>query len=331
MTHWLAIALTAALAITPFLTFAGLISGFFGNSQSALSMPKFSVHTSDLGLLRSATHIDPNPAKGGGDITIAGEIALMAEGGVDSAVSIQESRTGKISLYVVREGDSLSQVAEMFDVSVNTIVWANNLRNATAISPGQTLVILPVSGVRYTVKSGDTLATIAKEYSGDAEEIALYNGLRVNATLAVGEEVIIPGGEMKRAATPSQARVARSSNPTYTGFYKHPLPGSIRTQGLHGYNAVDFGARVGTPILAAASGRVIVSREGGWNGGYGSYIVLSHSNGTQTLYSHNSSNIVGVGQNVVQGQIIGYVGNTGLSTGPHLHFEIRGATNPFAY
>jgi murein DD-endopeptidase MepM/ murein hydrolase activator NlpD len=73
---------------------------------------------------------------------------------------------------------------------------------------------------------------------------------------------------------------------------------------------------------------VITSKQGGWNGGYGNYIVIDHDNGTQTLYSHQSSNIVYVGQYVQKGEVIGYMGSTGRSTGNHLHFEVRGATNP---
>ena len=81
--------------------------------------------------------------------------------------------------------------------------------------------------------------------------------------------------------------------------------------------------------MASASGEVIISRAGGWNGGYGSYVVIKHSNGTQTLYAHNSRNNVSVGDYVNQGDIIAFVGSTGKSTGPHVHFEIRGARNPF--
>lgn len=321
------------LAITPLFASAGILSNLFGSSSFQFSTPRFSVHSSSLTLLKSATNINPNPAQGGADLTIVGGSALIAEGGVNPAISIQESQTGKISLYVVRDGDSLSQVAKMFGVSINTIVWANNLRSATAISPGQTLVILPISGLKYEVKKGDTLAKIAKKYKGDSEEIAIFNGLETNASLAIGDEIIIPGGEMAvtvSSRTRTQA-LRGAGGPTFTGYYTKPVPGSTRTQGLHGYNAVDLGARSGTSIVAAASGTVIISREGGWNGGYGSYIVISHNNGTQTLYSHNSSNIVGVGQSVVKGQVIGYVGSTGKSTGPHVHFEVRGATNPFAY
>jgi murein DD-endopeptidase MepM/ murein hydrolase activator NlpD len=98
---------------------------------------------------------------------------------------------------------------------------------------------------------------------------------------------------------------------------------------LHGHNGIDLAAPVGTPVLASAGGKVIVSRMGGYNGGYGIYVVISHSNGTQTLYAHLNANWVSVGEEVVQGQVIGTVGRTGRVTGPHLHFEVRGAKNPF--
>ena len=82
-------------------------------------------------------------------------------------------------------------------------------------------------------------------------------------------------------------------------------------------------------MYAAAEGTAIVSRSYGWNGGYGMYVVISHQNGTQTLYAHLSSIVVAEGSYTSQGQIVGFVGSTGRSTGPHLHFEIRGAQNPF--
>lgn len=103
----------------------------------------------------------------------------------------------------------------------------------------------------------------------------------------------------------------------------------VRSQGIHGHNGVDIAAPVGTPVWAAADGKVIVARSGGWNGGYGSYVVISHSNGTQTLYAHLSRVDVTVGQSVTKGKTIGAMGNTGKSTGPHLHFEVRGGKNPF--
>lgn len=266
------------------------------------------------------------PFRGGGDITILDDSALMPESPLSllaSEASEVAAGKGDISIYVVREGDSLSGIAQMFDVSVNTIVWANDIPRATAIYEGQVLVILPVSGLKYEVKKGDTLASLAKRYHGDLEEIAQFNDLDPNGALAVGTEIIIPDGEM--------VAVEGSSGPApvFVDFFMRPIKVGKKTQGIHGYNGVDIGAPTGTPVLASAAGTVMVSRSGGWNGGYGNFIVIKHSNGTQTLYAHNSENLVKVGAKVVQGQVIGYVGSTGKSTGPHLHFEVRGAKNPF--
>ena len=130
----------------------------------------------------------------------------------------------------------------------------------------------------------------------------------------------------KIAAKPTKSS---SGAVSASGNFIHPVPGATRTQGIHGYNGVDLAAAIGTPVRAAASGEVIVSKSSGWNGGYGNYVVIKHSNGTQTLYAHTSSNTVGVGATVEAGETIAYVGNSGRSTGAHLHFEVRGASNPF--
>lgn len=285
-------------------------------------------------LLQGARNIDPNPSRGGAEVYILEDSALVAENAPFNTVSEEQTVpavSDQISLYLVQEGDSLSQVAEMFKVSVNTVVWANELSSSKDIHPGQTLLILPVSGVQHVVKKGDSVKSLAEKYAGDATEIIVYNNLPEDGTLTAGETVTIPGGVIPEEKKPTNAKYTKvaTGGASISGYYTHPLPGSVKTQGIHGYNAVDFGAPQGTPILAAAGGKVIVSRSGGWNGGYGDYVVIDHPNGTQTLYAHNTSNTVWQGQTVVAGQVIGYVGSTGRSTGNHLHFEVRGAKNPF--
>ena len=285
-----------------------------------------------MALLKPAMNITPAPARGGGDITIVDDSALVPEEGPAGTIAdIEKPKNATISLYIVREGDTLSEIAQMFDVSINTIRWANGLSRASALRIGQTLTILPVTGVKYSVKRGDTLASIAKELHGDADEIAQYNGLEEGSALAVGTELIIPDGEIAVAVAAAAPRPSSGGTvQTYVGYYLRPIGGGTKTQGIHGYNGVDLAAPIGTPIMASASGEVIVVRDSGWNGGYGNYVVIRHDNGTQTLYAHNSSNIVSIGQHVVQGQVIGYIGSTGRSTGAHVHFEIRGGPqNPF--
>ena len=289
-----------------------------------------STHAADMPLLAASNNPASDIARGGGDIVVQ-DSALLASG-IAGSNDISPMGNNEIRVYTVREGDSLSQVAEMFGVTTNTILWANDLPRATQIQPDDVLVILPVAGVQHTIKSGDTLSTIAKKYDGDTEEILAFNQLTDASELVVGNEIIIPGGTVQsvqaKAALARPVKISGATGVSSAGFI-HPVPGSTRTQGIHGNNAVDFAAGHGTTIRAAAAGQVIVSKSSGWNGGYGQYIVVRHNNGAQTLYAHLSTNYVGVGGYVAQGEAVGAMGNTGRSTGTHLHFEVRGARNPF--
>ena len=268
-------------------------------------------------------------------LATSGGSALVSHSGPSGTIAniANTPSSDQISVYVVRSGDTLSEIADMFNVSINTIIWANNLSGTGDIHKGDTLIILPVSGTERIVIKGDTLISLAKKYNADANEIAQYNGLDPLAPLAIGSTVIIPGGEISAPASgTSNSRPSSTSSGSgsiQTGYYRNPVPGGVISQGVHGKNAVDIAAARRTPIHSAANGTVIIARNSGWNGGYGNYAVITHNNGTQTLYSHMTYAIVSPGQSVSSGQIIGYVGSTGESTGPHLHFEVRGATNPF--
>lgn len=267
-----------------------------------------------------------------GDIAIVDGSALIQETGViGTQADIVEARSTQISLYVVRQGDSLTQIAKMFGVSVNTIMWANSIKGA--IREGDELIILPISGVNHTVKKGDTIRSLATKYRADIDDILSYNSLKSGETLTIGTTLIIPDGEMQVSASsiafrPTEA-LRNAGGPIYKDYYLRPIEGGRKSQGLHGYNAIDIAASVGTPIRASADGLVIIARASGYNGGYGSYVVIAHSNGTQTLYGHMNKVLATQGSYVSKGEIIGLLGNTGKSTGPHIHFEIRGATNPF--
>lgn len=283
----------------------------------------------DIPLLAAVQNPDTKAGRGGPEV-VASEGVLLSAGPVGADVIARERQytNGEIRVYTVREGDSLSKVAEMFGVTTNTILWANDLPRATAIQPGDRLVILPIVGVRHLVKKNDSISTIAKKYDSDVSEILSYNQLASADGLVVGNELIIPGGSLHSAPVKAVASVGGSSA-AGSSFLSHPVPGAIKTQGIHGFNAIDLAAGHGTPIRAAAAGEIIVSKSSGWNGGYGQYVVVRHANGVQTLYSHLMRNDVGVGEYVGQGQVIGGMGSTGRSTGTHLHFEVRGARNPF--
>ena len=308
-----------------------------------------------MALLAAALNIDPNPNKGVNDPVVTEGSALVASVGPEGTIADIGDVTsgGKISSYVVQEGDTVASVANHFDVSANTIIWANGLNKKSLLKPGTTLIVLPVTGVQHKVTQGETISSLAKKFSADSNEVASYNGMDVTDALTTGDILIIPGGEIATPPTNTRPKkIAKNkksgikqgggltsiqgnpykggSGDEIDGYYSNPVPGGLLTQGIHGWNGVDLGASSGTSVHAAAGGTVLVSRASGWNGGYGNYIVISHGNGTQTLYAHLSSDGVSVGDTVSKGQVIGGVGRTGEATGNHLHFEVRGALNPFA-
>ncbi len=319
---------------------SSLVSLWSNEDKSVIFNTKVEPQNSQtIDFLEAAVNIDPKKAMGGGGINMS-ETALFPDLSPDGKTIAEiesDEYQGKVSLYVVRTGDTLPQIAKMFNVSVNTILWANDLVRNEALRTGKTLVILPVDGIQHTIQKGETLRGIAKKYKGDVDEIVAFNDLIKGNDLVDGDEIMIPGGsevvvEAPKSIQKSTPKSTRSRTiakyPSYEGYYTHPFPTMVRkSQKIHGFNGVDLAGPIGEPILAAADGVVVISRSG-WNGGYGKYIIIEHSNGTQTLYGHMNALYVGEGVRVRSGQQIGENGNTGRSTGPHLHFEVRGAKNP---
>jgi murein DD-endopeptidase MepM/ murein hydrolase activator NlpD len=326
----------------------GDIVAVFSKKTAPTDIEPRDFHSQNIPLPKASQAVDLDSV-GTADVQVVGGMALVADSGpLGTIVDIIEgNKSGTISTYIVQKGDTISGVAAKFNVSINTIKWANELKGTT-LKLGQELVILPFTGLRYTVKNGGTVKDIVKKYGGDSYEAARYNGVDEDEELKPGTVVLIPDGVdqsieddvkvtlgskkpgIKGVRSGQTARLHGASGPAYPGYFVHPLNGlGTKTQGLHGYNGIDIGATKGTPVIAAASGTVVVSRQPGWNGGYGAYVVLQHDNGTQTLYAHLSQNFASLGSRLSQGAEIGAVGNTGKSTGSHLHFEIRGAKNPF--
>ncbi len=330
---FLNLALLASI-ITPFPANAGVVS-FLSKIFSPVEAETEEAETNSQNMALLQAVISPNQTSTSTnqEIVIVGGTSLLPES-THKMVDTKTADEDQISIYVVRKGDTLPAIAKMFGVSVNTIRWGNDIKGNT-ISEGQKLVILPISGIQHTVKSGDTLQSIANKYKGDLDEILLYNNLSKNSKLAIGDIVVVPDGEVAPAPTSStNSSVIKKtvSYPTYEGYYMRPIVGGIRTQGLHDKYAVDLASYYGADVLASASGEVLIARSSGWNGGYGLYVLIKHGNGTQTLYGHLSATTVNTGDYVEQGQVIGKMGNSGRVKGPtgvHLHFEIRGARNPF--
>lgn len=241
--------------------------------------------------------------------------------------NIVPTREGLL-IYKVQKGDNLSRIAANFGISLNTILWANVNLKPNLLQPGQEIVILPVTGILHQIQEAETLESIANQYKMSVQRILNANPHLVPAKLSVGSTVIIPDAQPYQ----SSRLASLVSLPDLGGYFSIPTTGWNWGQ-LHNYNAVDIANACGTPVYAAAEGLVIEEVPYGWNGGYGEYIAIEHPNGTKTKYAHTQKNAVFVGDYVLKGDLIAYIGNTGTTHGPtgcHLHFEVIGAKNPFA-
>ncbi|PLX27005.1 hypothetical protein C0581_03695 [Candidatus Parcubacteria bacterium] len=260
------------------------------------------------------------------------------------------AKTGRTNTltYTVQSGDVIGVIAEKFGISVSTILWANDLSARSYIRPGQELEILPVDGLAYTVASGDTVSKIARKYDADMSDIIEYNKLQKDgADIVVGETLLIPGGEKPQPVYTAP----RYTAPKPSSFKKIVAPApSVSAPAGSGYlwpttvtyisqyygwrhGGLDLAGPTGSPIYATKAGTVLKA-QCGWNWGFGCYVHIDHGSGIQSLYAHASQLYVSPGDYVNQGQTIMAMGNTGNSTGPHLHFEIRVngvRQNPLAY
>ncbi|MDP3991016.1 MAG: LysM peptidoglycan-binding domain-containing protein [Candidatus Nealsonbacteria bacterium] len=244
----------------------------------------------------------------------------------------------EITEYVVGPGDNLSSIAEKFSISLNTVLWANDLQQSTLLQIGQKLVILPTSGVIHHVAKGDNLSAIAKSYQAKTEEIIAFNNLPPEGDIYIGDILIVPGGTM-----PPPAVYAPAAIPLASSYFIYPIASPYRiTQGLHWYNAVDFSnGKCGDPIYATAAGTVLkvmlTSSTSKWAfNGAGNYLTILHPNGVVTYYGHIQTSLVNLEDYVSQGRVIALMGGApgtpgaGNSTGCHVHFGVSGAKNPFA-
>ncbi len=319
-----------------------LIEEFF--DQEAVISPTQQKYLDSLGAVREQPVPELNPDEGSG----------LAQNETPGAVKEDFSGIGKTKIlrrevvnYSVEDGDTVSTIAEKFGISVNSILWANNLSAYSLIRPGDSLVILPVSGVIHQVAKGETLKAISNKYGIDEALIREFNELKGDQ-LAISQKIVIPGGRKESFNAPrSEARSGiallkdlfkikdsgRSERKTLSGNkMAWPTVGYRITQYFTWRHfAIDIANKIGTPIYASDAGEV---ESAGWGRGYGNQVLVDHGGGKKTRYAHMSKILVRPGQDVDKGELIGLMGSTGWSTGPHVHFEviINGAKrNPLNY
>lgn len=263
-----------------------------------------------------------------------------------SSVEEASALPNALRTYIVQSGDTAGLIASRFNLSLNTVLWANDLSATSRLTVGQKITILPVDGVLHRIKKGDTIGHIATLYSTDVDDILAFNNLPPNGNISINDALIIPNGIMKvpipKQASPSLlGRLKKILSPSKQTIperigsalrFLWPTTASRITQYFSWrHTGVDIAGPPSNKILAASSGVVIIS---GWQRGYGQTIVIDHGNGYRTRYGHASKLFVRAGEQVQRGEVIAMVGSTGRSTGPHLHFEVvRNGTriNPLQY
>jgi LysM repeat protein len=232
-----------------------------------------------------------------------------------------------VTTYTVRPGDALLGIANKYHITLDALISMNGITDARRIYTGARLRVPNISGIVHTVAKGDSIGSIASRYGISVTAILDANDLG-SSTIHPGQALFIPGArmsssELKKALGELVMWPIRGPLSSGFGYRPNPFTG-LRTF----HNGLDIVAPLGTPIKAAMDGRVA---DTGYNSIYGNYVILSHADGYQTLYGHMSKVFVRKGASLAQGEILGAVGTTGYSTGPHLHFSVfrRGcAINP---
>ena len=246
--------------------------------------------------------------------------------------------------YTLGPADDLQKIANFFHVSVDAIAYSNGITDPDLRNQrGREILIPPGDGALYTVKDGDTVALVAAHFHVDPAVIESYNRIYFEPEhFAVGQLIYVPGASVPplkmtiadeappTRTTPAIARPGPAT-PANAGRLAWPVAGVI-TQYFWAYHTgVDLAAPYGTGIGAADSGTVVYE---GWVPVGGLSVRIQHANGMETGYYHMSATYVSVGQKVDRGQIIGAIGMTGVTTGPHVHWELKlngQFVNPLAY
>ncbi|MEJ6951819.1 peptidoglycan DD-metalloendopeptidase family protein [Natronospora cellulosivora (SeqCode)] len=232
---------------------------------------------------------------------------------------VKESRSPRslveqIKAHKVQRGDNLWDIARKYNIDIDTLIGANDITNMNTIRIGDELRILPIKGILYTVNPGESLWTISRKFNIPSNKIVEANALSNPDLVKPGVSLILPGAKPEFGY---QDRLADTfMRPVEGGRISSPF--GPRWGRMH--SGIDYAIPTGTQVRASRAGTVIYSA---WATGYGETIVIEHQKGVRTLYAHNSRLLVRGGQEVERGQVIALSGNTGNSTGPHLHFEIQ--------
>ncbi|KKS24282.1 MAG: Metalloendopeptidase-like protein membrane protein [Candidatus Nomurabacteria bacterium GW2011_GWC2_41_8] len=232
-----------------------------------------------------------------------------------------DSFCGETIVYVVERGVSISKVAKLLDVSESNVLAANNGKKN--LVENDVLFIPSALGVKHTVTKGQTLQKIAKLYKVNVNDIAFCNDITLDTVLSIEAELTIPGG--KRAEENTKPVIKSTTTAKNTKYCESlPVFAFVRSPSISTSGSIIGNEEI--ELRTEISGKVIFARMG-YNGGFGGLVIIVHADGVKTMYGHMSKIIVRAGDSVARDDIIGLVGSTGRSTGPHVHFVVEGAFN----
>lgn len=321
-----------------FETYKNILVKFFMIKRGRYSRPF--LHLATMGVLTLGVIIAPFLASTYPVFSQGSSVSAKINSPSNSSIAVGDDVFGtqvsqkprdKAITYTVQRGDTVSTIAQKFGISADTVRWANNLSDDD-ITVGDTLQILPVTGISYKVQSGDTVYTIAKKFATEPQGIVdfPFNDFANPETfsLVTGQMLIVPNGVKPSEQPFIQPQVYIAQGPSTSAFsgagFTWPVHGLVTQFASWYHEALDLAAPYGTPIVAAKSGVIKEANTGGYNYGYGDDVVIDHGGGYTSLYAHMEAVNVSVGQQVVGGStVIGWIGMTGRTTGPHTHFEIR--------
>jgi len=219
----------------------------------------------------------------------------------------------QMQVHIVKRGETLWDIAHKYNINIDTLIGANDIANMNSIKPGQELKILPVKGILYRVSPGESMSAVASKFDINLKKIIEDNNIENPNRVEIDKLLILRGAVPEFSYRDRlEKKFIKPINTRITSYY------GMRWGRMH--EGIDFAAPMGTSIKSVSSGRVVYS---GWATGYGYCVIIEHQKGLRTLYAHNSKLLVRVGEMVGRGEIISKSGNTGNSTGPHLHFEVQ--------
>ncbi|MBP5251231.1 MAG: M23 family metallopeptidase [Treponema sp.] len=309
---WFIPCFTAAVKIPELVYSYILYDESFARNVSISSIEEFNVKELDQAMASFAVEQS---------LIFDSEGNLLSETGIPLRNKIDFNEKVTFRTYKVKQGESISSITKKFALkNMSTLIAVNDILNARNLRAGQRLVIPSTDGMYHTVKAGESVSSIGKKY-GISETALLDVNDITTQVLSVGEKIFIPGAKLD----------SYSLKKAMGELFTKPLKNRYRITDVFGprinpvtmvrgnHTGIDLACATGNQIYPAMSGKVLST---GFNNVYGNYVIVQHIDGYQTLYAHMSRILCKKGDSVSQNTVIGKVGSTGMSTGPHLHFSV---------